>query len=80
VEVAENGHLTLPYKFTGNPRPTGIIWLHDDFEIHKYNSSALILHNVKLSDAGEYRLVVKSAIGEAQASFLLSVLRKYTLT
>jgi hypothetical protein len=75
VNVSENGHLTLPYKFAGNPRPTRIEWSHNNksIEVDKYNTSHLILHNVKLSDTGVYKLVVVNSVGAAQTSFLLSV-------
>jgi hypothetical protein len=82
VNVSENGHLTLPYKFAGNPRPTRIEWSHNNksIEVDKYNTSHLILHNVKLSDTGVYKLVVVNSVGAAQTSFLLSVQRQYSKT
>jgi hypothetical protein len=58
----------------GVPSPT-IEWFHSNLRVDgsTYNSSHLILHNVELSDAGRYLIVAKNTVGEARASFWLSV-------
>ena len=80
VEVAVNGHLTLPYRVAGSPWPTVIEWSHDNSTLDdsKYNVSHLTLHNVELSDKGVYDLLAQSHLGRAQASFLLIVKRTYS--
>ena len=79
VEVAVNGHLTLPYEVGGFPWPT-VEWSHDNSTLDdsKYNASHFTLHNVELSDGGVYDVVAQSHLGRAQASFLLKVNRTYS--
>jgi hypothetical protein len=74
VSMEVSGHMILPYTLTGVPSPT-IEWFHSNLRVDgsTYNSSHLILHNVELSDAGRYLIVAKNTVGEARASFWLSV-------
>lgn len=77
IGMVSGGDLVLPYQVSGSPKPTHE-WLHLNSTpisiIHSnFNESHLTLRIVSQSDSGIYKVVVRNSLGEAEASFSLSV-------
>lgn len=81
ISFDRGGSIQLKVPFTGNPEPT-VHWYKGDEEIEPSaqfdiesdgRHTTLTIRDATREDSGEYRLVVKNALGEDSASFQVSV-------
>ena len=82
--VEEGTTVRLRCKVTGSPHPT-ISWIKEDKPLpqenkrisirNNTNASALKIKNVKLADQGNYTCIAENALGKANATLQLEILR-----